>query len=87
MQFVKMVQFTRLVKIDGQLREFNFRKLRDTAEKVFSVNVCHGLSDRLYFNMQKKEDGWKIISDQLPAWILHSEKILNDVLEDELVNW
>ena len=39
-QFTKNIQFTRLVKADGRLREFNFRKYRgEEGELLFSVDV------------------------------------------------
>ena len=89
MQFVKMVQFTRLVKADGQLREFNFRKLTNPDEELFSVNVCNERGDRIIFNIHKKDNGWKIQSTEIPRWVLQSESNLGAVIEDELTtgNW
>ncbi len=87
MNFVKMVQFTRLVKADERLREFNFKKLKGPEEEVFSVNVCNERGDRLFFNMEKREGSWAIQPCDLPKWILQNEKKLNEVLEDELKNW
>ncbi|MEO6610898.1 MAG: hypothetical protein ABIT05_11160 [Chitinophagaceae bacterium] len=86
-QFEKMVQFTRLVKMEGRLREFNFRKMRNTDEELFSVNVCNERGDRILFNMQKKDNGWRIQSTELPKWILQNEGRLNEAIEDELKNW
>jgi hypothetical protein len=82
-----MVQFTRLVKVEGRLREFNFRKLKRPDEELFSVDVCNERGDRILFNMQKQENGWKIRSGELPKWIALNEKKLHDVIEDELKNW
>lgn len=84
MQFVKMLQFTRLVKAEGRLREFNFRKLRGTEEETFSVNVCNDRGDRILFDMQKKDNGWRILSAELPKWIIQNEKELDQVIEEEL---
>ena len=86
-QFVKMIQFTRLVKAEGRLREFNFRKMRNPDEEQFSVNVCNERGDRILFNMQKKDNGWRIQSTELPKWILQNESRLNEAIEDELLNW
>ena len=55
MGFVKLIQFTRLVKAEGRLREFNFRKVKTPDEEVFSVNVCTERGDRIVFTMQKNE--------------------------------
>ena len=87
MQFVKMIQFTRLVKAEGRLREFNFRKIKSTGDETFSVNVCNERGDRILFNMQKKDNNWRIQSTELPKWILQNETNLNEVIEDELRNW
>ena len=87
MHFVKMVQFTRLVKAEGRLREFNFRKIKNADDETFSVNVCNERGDRILFNMQKKDNGWRIQSTEIPKWILQHEKNLNEVIEDELQNW
>ena len=86
-QFVKMVQFTLLVKAEGRRREFNFRKLKSPDEELFNVNVCNDRGDRIVFNMQKKEDAWRIIPGQLPQWILQTENNLDEGIKKELVNW
>jgi hypothetical protein len=83
-QFVRMIQFTRLVKADGRLREFNFRKVKSPDEELFSVNVCTDRGDRIVFNMQKKESSWRIVSGQLPQWILQNENNLDEGIKDEL---
>ena len=84
MQFVKMIQFTRLVKAEGRLREFNFRKLKSPEAELFSVNVCTERGDRIIFNMQKKENNWRLVPGAVPPWIEQSEDNLNEVIEDEL---
>ncbi len=86
MQFVRMIQFTRLVKADGRLREFNFRKITSQEEEMFNVNVCNDRGERIFFSMQKKEDAWRIIPGQLPQWILQNEKKLDESIKDELIN-
>jgi hypothetical protein len=39
LKFVKNIQFTRLIKCDGQLKEFNFRKPNGRIEGPFTVDV------------------------------------------------
>ena len=87
MRFVKMIQFTRLVKAEGRLREFNFRKLKSPDEDIFSVNVCTERGDRIVFNMQRKENDWRITSSQIPGWILQNETSLSEAIGNELRNW
>lgn len=86
MDFVKLVQFTKLVKAEGRLREFNFRKMRNPSEEEFSVNVCNDRGDRILFNMHKKDNTWRILQTELPPWILQNEKQLDEVIENELTN-
>jgi hypothetical protein len=86
-RFVRLIQFTRLVKVEGRLREFNFKKVKSPDEEVFNVNVCTERGDRIIFNMQKKESNWRIIPDEVPKWISQCETILHQAIEDELRNW
>ena len=87
LEFVRMIQFTRLVKADGRLREFNFRKVKSPDEELFDVNVCNERGDRIIFSMHKKEDAWRIIPGQLTQWILQNENSLDESIKNELVNW
>jgi hypothetical protein len=89
MQFMKMVQFTRLVKADGQLKEFNFRKLKTPGDPLFTVNVCTERGDRIIFNIEKKDNNWRIQKGDFPNWVMQNENNLGAVIEDELSsgNW
>jgi hypothetical protein len=87
MEFVRMIQFTRLVKADGRLREFNFRKLKSPEKELFVVNVCNEQGDRIHFSMQKEEENWRILPGQLPSWILQNENMLDEGIKEELRKW
>ena len=85
MLFTKNIQFSRLVKADGTLREFNFRKHSDPQGGVlFSVDVCDLRNNRIAFKMQQKDATWKIVLTPLPEWVIKNERILNDLIEEEL---
>ena len=84
LSYVRNVQFTRLVKINGQLKEINFRKSNLTNEGQFTVDVIDEKSNRIIFYMQK-DDQWKIITENLPAWIVNEENTLNEIINEELV--
>jgi len=86
MRFVKAIQFTRLIKAGGRLREFNFRKLNDKEHELFTVNVCDDRGERILFQMQKDQNDWRLGSQQVPAWIGQQESQLNSAIEDELKN-
>jgi hypothetical protein len=86
-QFVKNIQFTKLVKADGRLREFNFRKVNGVKEGRFTVDVSDDRGNRIIFNMIKEDSGWKIITnDSMPDWVQKNEEIFSDLIEDELKN-
>lgn len=83
-QFVKNIQFTKLVKAEGRLREFNFRKLNGIQENLFTVDVSDDRGNRILFRMQKEEAAWKIIPQQLPDWVWKSEPVCSNLIEEEL---
>lgn len=86
LSYVRNVQFTRLVKINGQLKEINFRKSNITDEGLFTVDVIDDRSNRIIFYMQK-EDQWKIVTENLPAWIVNEENNLNEIIKEELAKF
>ena len=84
MRFVKTIQFTRLIKAGGRLREFNFRKIPGTDEELFHVDVSDERGNRIMFRMQKTEGSWKIVDQLLPQWVRDGEGKLHDLIEEEL---
>lgn len=87
MLFTKNIQFSRLVKADGTLREFNFRRHTDSqGGTLFSVDVVDLRNNRIAFKMQHKETTWKIVQSALPEWVIKNEHIFNDLIEEELKN-
>jgi len=82
--FTKVVHFTRLIKAGGRLREFNFRKLRQLEEDIFSVDTVDDRGNRIIFYMHKKASGWTIIPQPLPAWISENENKLHEQIDMEL---
>jgi hypothetical protein len=82
--FIKIIHFTRLVKAGGRLREFNFRKLRDTDPETFTVDTVDDRGNRILFRMQKSGNQWAIQPQMLPRWIPENEALLHEAIEDEL---
>ena len=84
-EFVRNIQFTRLLKVNGRLREFNFRKLGGANEGFFTVDVSDDRGNRIIFRMQKENDTWKLVMSQpLPAWIIEKEGNFHELIEEEL---
>ena len=83
-QFKKNIQFTKIVKAEGRLREFNFRKLGGMNEGFFTVDVVDDRGNRIMFRMQKEDNHWKIVEQPLPSWILSSENEFHSLIEESL---
>ena len=78
------VQFTRLVKADGRLHEFNFRKLLGLQDGIFSIDVADDRGNRIIFKVQKDNGIWKIIEDVPPVWVTEVELQLSELIDDTM---
>jgi hypothetical protein len=85
-QFIKNIQFSKVLKADGRMREFNFRKPNGLQEGQFTVDVSDDRGNRIVFKMQKEEGIWKIIPQPLPSWILENESVFQDMITEEMKN-
>ncbi|HEX6846801.1 MAG TPA: hypothetical protein VF144_07475 [Chitinophagaceae bacterium] len=83
-QFVKNIQFSKLIKAEGRLREFNFRKTGTGPEEKCSVDTVDDRGNRIIFSMFKEGGAWKLSSTLLPKWICQYEVQLNDAIEEEI---
>ena len=80
----KNIHFTKLVKVNGRLKEFNFRKLGGPNEGLFTVDVSDDRGNRILFRMQKEQESWKILPQTLPNWVMDKETTFHDLIEEEL---
>lgn len=48
------------------------------------MNVTDDRGNRIIFEMQKQDSGWKIAQTQLPVWILENENNFQKLIEEEL---
>ena len=81
---IKNLQFTRLLKAQGYLREFNFTRTSGKGETIFTVDVTDDRSNRILFHMQKQDNLWKIQPQSLPTWITQKETDLHELIEKEM---
>ncbi len=86
-RFIKNIQFTKLLKAEGRLREFNFRKPNGREEALCTVDVSDDRGYRIIFTMQKDSGSWKIVPQPLPDWVLQQEEKLGELIEEELKNF
>lgn len=84
--FTKVVHFTRLIKAGGRLREFNFRKLKQLEEDIFSVDTVDDRGNRILFHMRQGNNAhWSIAPAQpLPIWVTENEDKLREQIVEEL---
>jgi hypothetical protein len=69
MAVLKNVQFSKLIKAEGRLREFNFRKSNGIAGPVYHVDVSDDRGNRYYINMLLEGNTWTVQEKILPPWI------------------
>ena len=69
MTVLKNVQFSKLIKAEGRLREFNFRKSNGIAGPVYHIDVSDDRGNRYYINMQLEDNAWTVQEKNLPPWI------------------
>jgi hypothetical protein len=87
-RFIKNIQFTKVLKADGRMREFNFRKPNGREQALTTVDVSDDRGQRIIFTMQKNDSNhWKIVPQPLPQWIVQLESKLSELIEEELVNY
>jgi hypothetical protein len=87
-RFIKNIQFTKVLKAEGRMREFNFRKPNGREAAPATVDVSDDRGHRIIFQMQKDETNhWKIIPQRLPDWITQLEEKFSELIEEELSNY
>jgi hypothetical protein len=82
--FVKNIQFTRLTKVNGYLKEFNFRKPNGRPDSPFTVDTIDDRGNRIIFHMQKNDSHWKIVPQELPDWVQQLETVFHEMIAEEL---
>ena len=84
-QFNRNIQFSKLIKADGRLREFNFRKVNGLVEELFTVDVSDDRGNRIMFRMRKEGNDWLILTDKpIPDWIWNNNISFKEAIEEEL---
>jgi hypothetical protein len=84
MYAIKNIQFTRLYKVNGYLKEFNFRKSNASLEGTVSVDTIDERGNRIMFFMENRDGGWSILPQELPNWITEQEPNLDEALKAEI---
>jgi hypothetical protein len=82
----KNLQFTKHIKAEGRLREFNFTRHTGIREGLFTVDVVDDRGNRLIFEMKQTGNNWNITNINLPQWIINCTTVLQEAIETELRN-
>lgn len=80
MDFKKNIAFTSLIKINGRLSEFNFRK---RGESQYDIDTNDDRGNRLFIKMEKQDGEWRIVDAGVPAWLVKSQDLINEAIKNE----
>lgn len=81
---IKNIQFTRLFKVNGYLKEFNFRKSNPTLQGKISIDTIDERGNRIMFQMEKGEAGWQLLPQELPEWVVAQEANFDAAIQEEV---
>ncbi|MCD2423183.1 hypothetical protein LQ567_10440 [Niabella pedocola] len=85
--FNKIVHFTRLIKINGRLREFNYRKNNNAGSYVFDVDTADDRGNRLFFRLLKEDNEWQLTAKMaMPEWVTDNRELLITELEEGVLS-
>ena len=83
MLFRKQIQFSRLIKADGRLKEFNFLKLFNVKIPTYCVDVGDEKGIRYIFSLFNDGQIWRISGEGLPDWVIQVETMLRGEVDAE----
>jgi hypothetical protein len=80
------IYFTKIIKLENRLREFNFRKLPNTANN-YHVDVTDDRGNRFMFHMfPDAEQSWHFSTTELPQFVHYAQNILGQLIENEMAD-
>lgn len=84
----KVVHFSKLIKIEARLREFNFKKNNLLGDNVFDVDTADDRGNRIYFKLKNTDNIWTVeAKTALPDWVKNNEKTIISGLEEGFVEF
>ena len=85
MAVLKNVQFSKLIKAEGRLREFNFRKSNGIVGPVYHVDVSDDRGNRYYLNLLLEQNTWTVQEKNLPPWIQEAVAQFHPAIQEQEV--
>ena len=83
MAVLKNVQFSKLIKAEGRLREFNFRKSNGIGGSIYHVDVSDDRGNRYYLTMLQEEEVWAVQEKTLHPWIQEAAPQFNPAIQEQ----
>ncbi len=83
-EVIKNLQFSKLVKAENRLREFNFTRHTGIRDGYFTVDVVDDRGNRIIFTMKFDNSKWVIQDDFLPKWITNNTNDLSNLIEVQI---
>jgi hypothetical protein len=81
MPFIPNIAFTSLIKINGRLHEFNFRR---RAENCYDADTNDERGNRYFFRMVLQQgEVWVIQDDKVPEWIQQHESTIGAAIQND----
>jgi hypothetical protein len=70
MPYTRNIAFTSLIKVNGRLREFNFRK---RSESLYDGDTNDERGERYFFKVENVDHQWTLIGTNMPSWLTENE--------------
>ncbi len=86
-EVIKNLQFSKLVKAEDRLREFNFTRHTGIRDGYFTVDVVDDRGNRIIFTMKLENNKWVIKDDILPKWITNNSSELSKLIEAKITSF
>jgi len=80
MPYLKNIAFTSLIKVNGRLREFNFRK---RSESLYDGDTNDERGERYFFKIEKVNDEWTLSGMQVPSWLSQQEEAIGRAVQQQ----
>ena len=76
--FTPNIAFTSMIKIEGRVHEFNFRKKN---EGVFEADSTDARGNRVFFELSRQSENWTISSQNLPSWVTRNADLVVEAID------
>jgi hypothetical protein len=84
-QYIKNIAFTKLIKVNGVLREFNFRRKYVSGEPVYDIDASDDRGNRHYVSAHRINNAWVIREIAVPDWIREAAPGFHTAIEEQEV--